>query len=107
MSGTRQNRRELKCRRCNQQLQPGHGDFYVVTILAIADPAPPVFTGNDLTRDTQQEIQNLLAQLRNVDDEQAQEQVYRRVLFHLCQTCYADWIIDPTSNRANPGQDSY
>ena len=84
------------CRRCGRELHPGHGDFYVVSILAVADPAPPVFTEDDLARDTEREIQRLLKQMRSLDAQQAQDQVYRRVLFHMCDACYHDWISNPT-----------
>ncbi len=87
---------EMRCRRCGCHLQPGRGDFYVVTVLAIADPTPPVYTEEDLAIDVHHEIQRLLAQLRKVDASQAQDQVYRRVFFHLCGGCYEDWIANPT-----------
>jgi hypothetical protein len=37
----------------------------------------------------------LLAQMRNLDAQQAQAQVYQRFVFHLCNPCYRDWIRDP------------
>jgi hypothetical protein len=87
---------QLSCRRCMRELHPGRGDFYVLSILAAADPSPPVFTEDDLARDVEQEIQQLLTHLRNLDARQAQAQVYRRMVFHLCDSCYSDWIINPT-----------
>jgi len=84
------------CRRCRRELSPGHGDFYAVSVLAVADPAPPVFTEDDLSLDVENEIQRLLAQLRTLDEKQAQDQVYRRVVFHLCEGCYFNWIANPT-----------
>jgi len=86
----------LACHRCGRELHPGRGDIYVVSILAVADPSPPVFTEDDLALDVEQEIQRLLAQMKDLDAQQAQDQVYRRMVFHLCKSCYSDWIIDPT-----------
>ena len=86
----------LSCRRCMRELHPGRGDSYVVSILAAADPSPPVFTQDDLALDVEQEIQQLLTHLRNLDAQQAQDQVYRRMVFHLCDSCYDTWIMDPT-----------
>jgi len=86
----------LACRRCARELHPGRGDIYVVSILAVADPSPPVFTEDDLALDVEQEIQRLLAQMKDLDAQRAQDQVYRRMVFHLCKSCYADWIMDPT-----------
>jgi hypothetical protein len=88
----------LTCRRCARDLCPGQGNFYVVSILAVADPAPPVFTENDLARDVEHEIQRLLTHMRDLDAQQAQDQVYRRIVFHLCEACYYAWIDDPTGS---------
>jgi hypothetical protein len=86
----------LGCRRCGRELHPGRGDFHVVSIVAVADPAPPNFTPDDLMRDTEREIQRLLEQLRGLDAQRAQDQVYRRSIFHLCEACYRGWIANPT-----------
>jgi hypothetical protein len=86
------------CRRCRRKLVPGRGDCYAVSIIAIADPAPPVFTDQELSLDVEHEIQQLLAQLRTLDEKQAQDQVYRRVVFYLCAGCYFKWIANPTGS---------
>jgi hypothetical protein len=88
--------KRLACRRCGRELHPGRGDFYVVSIVAVADPAPPVFTQDDLTRDTEREIQRLLEQMRDLDAQQAQDQIFRRLFLHLCEGCYHEWIANPT-----------
>ena len=62
----------------------------------MADPSPPVFTEDDLACDIEHEIQRLLAEMKDLDAQQAQDQVYRRMIFHLCESCYFDWIADPT-----------
>jgi hypothetical protein len=86
----------LSCRRCMRELHPGQGDCYMVSILAVADPSPPIFTEDDLALDVEQEIKRLLAHMRNLDEQQAQDQVYRRMVFHMCDACYDHWIMDPT-----------
>jgi hypothetical protein len=88
----------LACRRCGRALQPGRGDLYVVSILALADPYPPVFTADDLAVDVGREILRLVAQINSLDAQQAQDQVYRRLVLHLCGSCYHDWIKDPTGS---------
>jgi len=70
----------------------------VISIIAVADPSPPVFTEDDLARDLEQEIQRLLAQMKDLNAQQAQDQVYRRMVFQLCESCYHDWIQDPTGS---------
>ncbi len=86
----------LECRRCGQELHPGRGDLYVVSILGVADPWPPVFTEDDLGLDVGAEIRRLIAQASGLDAQQARDQVYRQVILHLCITCYQRWIQDPT-----------
>jgi hypothetical protein len=88
----------LQCRRCRSALQPGRGELYVISILALADPDPPVFTEDDLALDVGSEIRGLLAQLSRLDAQEVQDQVYRRLVFHLCSACYLDWIKDPTGS---------
>src|SRR5689334_881819 len=53
--------RTLACARCATPLRRGEGNFYVVRIVAVADPDPPVFTEEDLARDVGPEIEALLA----------------------------------------------
>jgi hypothetical protein len=61
------------CRRCGRDLQPGRGNLYVVSILAVADPSPPVYTEDDLALDVGREIFRLTAQLNSLDAQQAQD----------------------------------
>jgi hypothetical protein len=84
------------CRRCGVQLQPGAGNFFHVTITAVADPTPPTFTEEDLAGDVRQKIEQLLAQLEGVSEQEALDQVYRRLAFCLCGRCFRGWIEDPT-----------
>jgi hypothetical protein len=88
----------LQCRRCGRELHPGRGDLYAISILAVADPWPPVFTEDDLAVDVGAEIRRLIAQASGLDARQARDQVYRRVIFHLCISCYQGWIEDPTGS---------
>jgi hypothetical protein len=83
------------CRRCGRALQPGRGELYVVSVLAVADPYPPVFTEDDLAQDVGAEIRRLVRQLSGVDAQEARDQVYHRLVFHLCTACYERWIVEP------------
>jgi hypothetical protein len=86
----------LLCRRCGAELRPGSGDFYLVTIEAVADPTPPTVSAEDLAADHREQIERLLAQLAHLTEEEALAQVYRRLTLHLCGPCYRRWIEDPT-----------
>ena len=84
------------CARCGAALRPGSGDFYRVTIEAVADPTPPTFSEEDLAADVRQEIERVLARLEGVSEQEALGQVYRRRTLHLCAPCYRGWIENPT-----------
>ena len=85
----------LFCSRCLAELRPGTGDFFEVSIQAVADPTPPVITAEDLQRDLRQEMRALVAQLEGMSEREALDQVARRVTIHLCNACFAQWIENP------------
>ena len=84
----------LFCARCGAALTPGSGDFYLVRIEALADPSPPRFS-EDLQRDPRAEIERLIEQMRERSESELLDQVYRRLILHLCGPCYRHWIEDP------------
>ncbi len=84
------------CDRCGVSLRPGRGEFYLVSIVAVADAAPPNFTESELAGDVRREIDILLKRLEGLDALEAVDQVYRRKILHLCTRCYRGWIEDPT-----------
>jgi hypothetical protein len=85
----------LLCARCGAELTPGTGDLYVVRIEALADPAPPRFSEDDLRRDPREEIARLIDQMRDLSEQELMDQVYRRLVLYLCGPCYREWIEDP------------
>jgi len=87
----------LTCARCARELTPGEGDFYLVRIVAVADPSPPVFSEEDLALDVESEVESLLARVRGKSEEELMDQVYRREIFHLCTPCYLRWIARPVA----------
>ena len=85
----------LLCSRCLKVLEPGRGDFYEVTIHAVADPSPPIIEPGDLRRDLGGDWRAIVAQLRDTSPQEALDQVYRRVVIHLCIGCFREWIENP------------
>ena len=59
-------------------LTPGRGEHYLVSIVAVADPSPPVFDEEDLMRDVSREIRHLLRRMKGMDEQDALDQVYTR-----------------------------
>ncbi len=84
------------CDRCSASLHRGRGEFYLVSIVAVADPSPPTFTERELVGDVRREIDLLLQRLEGVGALEAVDQVYRRKFLQLCTSCYGRWIEDPT-----------
>jgi hypothetical protein len=85
----------LCCHRCGTELKPGEGTFYLVRIETMADPFPPVFSEEDLLRNSKDEIRRLLRQMRDLSEREAMDQVYRSLIIYLCSPCYRQWIEDP------------
>ncbi len=85
----------LLCTRCLKTLEPGRAEFYVVSIEAVADPTPPSFSGDEAARDYRADWREIVAALKDVSPQEALDQVYRRVVIHLCNACYREWIEDP------------
>ncbi len=85
----------LFCECCGAELRSGKGEFYVVRIEAFADPTPPSITAEDLQRDITAEIERLLASMRDLSEQEAMDQVYRKMTLYLCTACYQRWIEHP------------
>jgi hypothetical protein len=83
------------CTRCLVELRPGAGDFYRVFIEAVADSTAPNLTAEDLASDIRQKIEQLIAQMSGLSEQEALDQVYRRLIFHLCGPCFREWIENP------------
>jgi hypothetical protein len=86
----------LLCTQCLKTLQPGRGEYYVVTIDAVCDPTPPTIDAGDLRHDLRRDWREIVAELQDVSPQEALDQVYRRVVIHLCNGCFRTWIENPT-----------
>jgi hypothetical protein len=85
----------LLCTRCLKTLEAGRGEFYVVAIEAVADPTPPVIDECDLLRDYRADWRAIVAAMQDTSPQEALDQVYRRLVIHLCNGCYREWIENP------------
>ena len=85
----------LFCARCAAQLRPGAGNFFQVTIEAVADPSGPVAEADESPAELRRQIEATLAQLADVSAREALDQVYRRQVLHFCAPCFRGWIEDP------------
>jgi hypothetical protein len=87
------------CDRCAAELRPGTGDFYRVTVEAVADPFPPSDSGAEGPADLRRKIERLLEQMQGLSAQEAMDQVYRRVTLYLCIPCYRRWIENPVGTE--------
>ena len=85
----------LWCARCTNELQPGSGNFYQVTIEAVADPTPPTVSADDPAH-LRENIEQLIRQMGDLSAQEALDQVYRRLTIYLCGPCFRQWIENPT-----------
>jgi len=85
---------EIICAKCNQLLQPGAGELYTITIEATSDPYPPHLPESD-TDEIRREIERILDQMQSQSDVELKNQVRRRLVLHLCVSCYNEWIESP------------
>jgi hypothetical protein len=85
----------LFCAKCLIKLVPGQGDFFVVRIDAVADPTPPTFSEEDLQRDHRGNFNSLVEQLADFSERELMDQVHRKTVIHLCNSCFNDWFEDP------------
>jgi hypothetical protein len=88
----------LFCARCAAELHPGAGDFFQITIEAVADPHPPILGDDSDEQQLRRAIERTLEELGNMTSQEALDQVYRRMVIHLCARCYRPWIENPAGN---------
>lgn len=86
----------LFCDRCLARLICGEGNFFQVTIDAVADPTPPRFDAADVdAAQLRRELEQLVGQLDAFSARELADQVHRRVVIHLCSRCFRVWIENP------------
>lgn len=85
---------------CLAELQPGAGNFYRIVIEAVADPFPPTISAVDLEADLRQQIEHLLARMQTLSEQEALEQVYRRLTLYLCPPATGSGSRTPPADKA-------
>lgn len=83
------------CHRCGSLMKPGGPLFYVVRIEAFPIPELPPQTMADLETDFDEELARIVEEAGRMSSQELMDQVYRKLLIHLCPQCYCSWIEDP------------
>jgi hypothetical protein len=86
----------IVCHRCGALMDEGGPLFYHVKIEAYPLPIVPPLTLEDLERNFDEELARLIEEARGMSEQELMDQVYRRLLLHLCPSCYLRWIENPT-----------
>lgn len=78
---------------------------YVVRIEVFAHPSTPAMD-TDTNPDPGMEIDRLLEQLKHYSADELLDQVYRKLEYHLCQSCQAIYLANPLGRprREEPGR---
>ena len=83
-----------RCDRCNVTMPP-HA-HYVVRIDVFADPSMPELSGEDLEEmDFDETFRKLLEQMKQMSEQELQDQVHRRFEFTLCPRCQREYLVNP------------
>ncbi len=85
----------IACDRCGKGLLIDSNVRYEVTIEVKAAYDPMELTGEDLEKDLDEELQKTIDRLEGVSEEEAKEQVYKKMTFHLCPSCQREYIEEP------------
>jgi hypothetical protein len=93
---------ELRCDCCGREVHAGRGDYYAVSIVAVADPMPPVVTEEERAADVSREIRRLVERLAGRGEESLVDEVVREVLLRLCVGCYREWMAEALRLRFGP-----
>ncbi len=88
------------CHRCGRLVHSGRGEYFLVRIEAIADPAPPA-DGSETLAPEEPTYADLLAELENFTERELMDQVHRRLALTLCNACFRRWIENPVGDADN------
>jgi hypothetical protein len=92
----------LTCDRCGQGLLLDAPVRYEVTIEVKSAYDPLELVEEDLV-DAAEEMKRLIAKLKTMSPEAAQDEVYRKFRFDLCATCQKIYLKDPLGRDGRPG----
>jgi hypothetical protein len=74
------------CESCGRTIEEPQVAFHM-KIELFADPSPPEITPEDLERDFDQEMREIIKEMEATDPRDAEDEVYEAYLFTLCAAC--------------------
>lgn len=76
----------LHCDSCKRTIANPRSSFRM-RIEICADPSPPVFTEEDLQRDTASEMKQILEAMEKMDPQEMEDEVHEAYTYILCRPC--------------------
>ncbi|MBM4019423.1 MAG: hypothetical protein FJ288_14060 [Planctomycetes bacterium] len=83
------------CDLCGRTLRADQDTRYEVKVEVYAAYDPMEVTSDDLGKDPAGEIEDLLGQMKDMDAEELEGQVYKSFRYDLCPECQAAFLKDP------------
>ena len=90
----------FNCDMCGKPLLVDENVRYVVKLEVFAAYDPMELVEEDLENDHLQEISDLIDEMKEMDEEELEEQVYKSFRFDLCPSCQKKYIKDPLFRNA-------
>ncbi|MEW6025823.1 MAG: hypothetical protein AB1599_00810 [Planctomycetota bacterium] len=95
------------CDRCEKGLLLGEDVRYEMTVEIKSAYDPMEITGEDLKKDFNDEILELLNKMKHKTQEELEDQVYKLFKFDLCMECQKRILKDPLLREGYKGYNSY
>jgi len=89
----------IACDRCGKGLLIDSNVRYEVTIEVKAAYDPLELTDEDLSGDLDQQIDQTIDELEELSEEEAMDEVYRKMEFNLCSSCQSDLLESPLPDQ--------
>jgi hypothetical protein len=83
-----------RCELCGSEIPP-HA-HYIVRIDVFADPQLPQLTAQEVAElDFDQELRQLMEQMKGLSADDLQDQVHRRFEYRICRPCQVKFLANP------------
>ncbi|MGE5608659.1 MAG: hypothetical protein ACM359_05370 [Bacillota bacterium] len=93
----------LLCDICGRTIPP-HG-HYVVRIEVFADPSIPAVSQEQIEEvDFEKALAELLAEMKDLSEEELQDQVHRQFEYRLCHDCQMKFLVNPLGKPRDRGE---
>lgn len=89
----------IYCDRCGKGLLIDSNVRYEVTIEVKAAYDPLELTDDDLSGDLQEQIDETIDELKQCSEEEAMDEVYRKMEFNLCSSCQSKLLESPLPDK--------